>query len=161
MIDKQMFKRLTQKENLKIFTVHIKNAPFAIIGFLLLFPFGLLFAIGFGWQIFNSLGYGSSPNVGSLVPNRNVGIGVALVLPGWALLLNVGAIVIGSIRTRSASILSMQFLKTNFAMLAIVVLSAGAIIFMVGHDAVPCFVHGIMANGLNNLRSVISVCRNA
>jgi len=47
----------------------------------------------------------------------------------------------------------MQFVKTNFAMLAIVVLRTGAIIFVVGYDAVPCFVYGIMANGLDNLRS--------
>lgn len=149
------------KENLKLFTIHVKNAPSAILGLVLLLPFSLLFTVGLSWQILHTLGFASSPNVGSLVPSRNLGIGIALVLPALALLLNIGAIVIGAIRTRSSLILSMQFVKTNFAMLAIVVLSAGAIIFMVGHDSIPCFVHGIMANGFSNTQSLISVCRNA
>lgn len=148
-------------EHLEIMTNTIKNMPIEILGLILLIPFSLLFLVGMAWQFLNALGYAGSPDLGAFIPNRDLGYALIFIFPALAFLINFIMLIVGAIRVGPSSALSIQFARTHLFTLVIVVLSAGATIFLFGHDAIPCFAHGVLREGLNNIWPLIKTCGNA
>lgn len=148
-------------EHLEIMTNTIKNTPIEILGLILLIPFSLLFLVGMAWQFLNTLGYASSPNLGAFIPNPDLGYALIFIFPALAFLINFITLIVGAIRVGPGSALSTQFAKTHLFTLVIIVLSAGATLFIFGHDVIPCFVHGVLREGLNNIWPLIKTCGNA
>jgi len=140
---------------------HMKNAPIAILGLILIVPFSLLFGVGMVWQFLHNIGYAGIPDLTSIVPNRDLGFAIVFTLPVLAFLANFTALIVGAVKAGPGSVLRIQFAKANVAPLAIMLLSAGAMIFAFGHDSIPCFVHGILREGLRNIWPLIRTCRGA
>ena len=46
-------------------------------------------------------------------------------------------------------------------LVAVVILSAGVVGFVFGHDTIPCFLHGILREGLSSALHLALVCGNA
>lgn len=148
-------------EHLEIMTNAMKNTPVEILGLTLLIPFSLLFLVGTVWQLLNALGYAGSPDLGVFIPNRDVGYALIFIFPAVAFVINLVTLVILAIRVGPGSALSIQFARSHLFTLGIVALSAGAILFIFGHDAIPCFGHGLLREGLNNIWPLIKTCSNA
>jgi hypothetical protein len=148
-------------EYLEIMTNTIKNTPIEILGLILLIPFSLLFLAGMAWQLLNALGYAGSPDLGAFIPNRDAGYALIFIFPLIAFLINFITLIVGAIRAGPSAALSIQFAKTHLFTLVIVVLSAGATLFIFGHDVIPCFVHGVLREGPNNIWPLIKTCGNA
>lgn len=145
-------------EHLEIMTNTMKNTPMEILGLILLIPFSVLFVVGMVWHFLNALGYASSPNLGAFIPNPDLGYALIFIFPALAFLINFITLMVGVIRVGPSSALSIQFAKTHLFTLVIVVLSAGATLFIFGHDVVPCFVHEVLREGLNNIWPLIKTC---
>jgi len=139
----------------------LKQNSLAILGFLLLVPFGAVVALGMVWQFLHTLGYATLPDIGVLVPNRELGFALVFTFPAIAFLLNFGTLVIGAARVGLRRALSMQFVRVYLAPLTIVVLSMGATLFAFGHDTIPCFIHGVLQQGVGNIWPLIQLCANA
>ena len=140
---------------------HMRNAPIAMLGLILIIPFCLLFGIGMIWQFLHTIGYAGIPNITSIVPNRALGFAIVFTLPVLAFLANFIALIVGAVEAGPGSVLRIQFARVNAAPLAIMLLSAGAMVFAFGHDSIPCFVHGILTEGLRNFWPLIQTCRGA
>ena len=149
------------KEHLRLITNTMKTTPIATIGLVLLIPFSIIFGVGMVWQFLHNIGYASLPDVGILVPNKTIGFAIVFTLPIIAFLINAITLILGAVTVGSGSILSMQFVKANFFSLTIVVSSAGATLFAFGHDSIPCFVHGVIREGVGNIWQLIQTCSNA
>jgi hypothetical protein len=139
----------------------MKNTPIVILGLILLIPFSALFVVGMVWQFLNTVGYASSPNLGAFIPNPDLGFVLVFIFPALAFVINFITLIVGAIKVGPSSALSIQFAKTHRFTLVMVVLSAGATIFIFGHDVIPCFVHGVSREGLNNIWPLIKTCGNA
>ena len=140
---------------------HMKNTPIVILSLVFLIPFSIIFALGMAWQFLYNLGYASLPDIGTVIPNRDLGFAIIFIFPVLAFFINFVTLIVGAVKVGPGSVLSIQFAKANFATLAITFLSAGAMIFAFGHDSIPCFVHGVLRQGLGNIWPLINICRNA
>lgn len=143
----------------------MKNTPIAILGLVFLIPFSVIFALGMAWQLLHYLGYASLPDVGALVPNRALGFVIVLIFPSLAFLVNFlvnfVTLTVEAVKAGASSVLSIQFAEANFATVAIMLLSAGAVVFAFGQDSIPCFMHGVRKQGTGNIWLLIQTCRNA
>jgi hypothetical protein len=140
---------------------NMKNTPIAILGLVFLIPFSVIFALGMAWQLLHYLGYASLPDVGALVPNRALGFVIVFIFPSLAFLVNFVTLTVEAVKAGASSVLSIQFAEANFATVAIMLLSAGAVVFAFGQDSVPCFMHGVRKQGTGNIWLLIQTCRNA
>ena len=149
------------KEYLTLISKTMKITPVAIIGFVFIIPFSVLVGIGIAWQILHHFGLAGSPYLAEFIPNKTVGYAIFFTLPIIAFLINATALFAGIAKTGLGSAFSIKFAKTNFFALAVTGLSAGAMFFVFGHDAIPCLVHNVVKEGISNIRPLIETCSRA
>ncbi len=82
-----------------------------------------------------------------------------LFFPFLAVLLNIVSLV--KDKRGKNKMLSLEFVKNNFATLFILVIGLGFLAMIRLHDFLPCIMHGIFSKGFGNVFSLFSYCRNA
>jgi hypothetical protein len=148
------------REHLDLWKDSMKHKPVALAGLALTAPWIILFAGGLLWQMLYGLGLLGAPNLGGLFPSRTAGL-VIIALPTVALALNAVALGSSALKPGPGGAISLQFLRANWLTIAVMLLGASAPVFLFGHDAVPCFVNGILRTGLRDLWPLLQACRNA
>ncbi len=145
-------------EQARLLSITMKNKPLAILGLIMLIPFGLVFVVGLTWQLLHVLGYANIPDMGALVPNQAIAFALVFILPGVASAVNGIALVVSAVRDGPKGVLTLQFVKSNLVSGVVVALSAGAVVFAFGHDTLPCLAFGILRQGLGNLLPLLQTC---
>lgn len=133
----------------------------ALYSLILLIPFGLLFVISGVWQVMNWLGFAGTPHASAIIPYPDLAYWLIFIAPAAAVLLNAGIITTNAVRVGPRAVFSMQFAKTNAITLGVFVLAAGATVFIFGHDAIPCFLRGLLNGGWGNFSPLIQACLKA
>jgi hypothetical protein len=145
--------------------MRFENIKFAVIGFLFLVPMGLFIVTAMTSQALNQLMiYPNHLNdsIGQLIARYLPAAVVAfLVLPVLAVALNLAAVQRSLLQKNRASLLSGTFLHSNLFSIVIACGGLLALVFLFGHDAIPCFLQGIYHHGLKGLWPLIQVCRIA
>lgn len=133
----------------------------AVLGLILMVPFALVFSIAMIWQVVNWIGLASSPDPVALIPNVQLAYWLVFLAPALALILNAGALTFGAVRVGPRAALTAQFAKANALTLGVVVLGAGVTVFIFGHDAIPCFLKGLLNGGWGNIGPLFQLCMKA
>jgi hypothetical protein len=133
----------------------------AVLGLILMIPFALVFAIAMTWQILNWIGVAGSPDPTALIPNVQLDYLLAFLAPALAVALNAGALTYGALRVGPRAALTVQFAKSNAMTLVVVILGAAISIFMFGHDAIPCFLKGLLNGGWGEIGPLFQLCMKA
>lgn len=146
------------KENLV--STQITN-KLALLGLVLMLPFALVFGVALIWQVLNWIGAASTPDPVALFPNMQLAYWLIFLAPALALALNAGALTLGALRAGPRAALTLHFARSNALTLAVVVLGAGATVFIFGHDAIPCFLKGLLNGGWGNIGPLFQLCMKA
>ncbi len=136
-----------------------------VVSLILLVPFCLTVALALGWQILYSIGLAGSPaNVGEFLGrflgNSQLYFPVIFLFPLIAFLLSFGGLLVAAYRAGGRATLTLEFARANWLILAVVVAAAVSALFLFGHDAIPCFIQGLLEGGWNN-GSLLQVCGQA
>ncbi|GEM_PF-3110243 len=149
-------------------TLHVNK--FNVLGFFLLLPFMLLLGSDYLGRLIQ--GNFSHPNTAvydylSQTILYSEFRGQAFLL--WAILVisPLLAVILNLIPFISSLRLDKKKLTISTLLfaspLALIIIGMGTlfIIIAIGHDAIPCFIHRLMSDGLGNILRTISICKNA
>jgi hypothetical protein len=102
--------------------------------------------------------------IGQHVIAGHVGLAtfILIILPIGAFLINLAPLANNVFQQKQISdVMSFEFVRTNVLTLAVTVAAVGAAAFLPAHDAVPCFINGLIAQHFHNIVPLFDVCRNA
>jgi hypothetical protein len=134
----------------------------AVLGLILMIPFASVFGVAMIWQLLNWIGVAGSPDPVALIPNVQLAFWLVFLAPALAGLLNAGALTYGAVRVGPRAAMTAQFAKSNALTLVVVVLGAGVTVFIFGHDAIPCFLKGLLnGGGWGNIGPLFQLCMKA
>ncbi len=137
-----------------------ESQKLAWISAILLVPFAIVFTIGMIWQVLFSLEIVGLPTLWTAFSDTRLAYVLIFLFPVAALLLSFANLILRVRHTGSGNVLTMGFAKANLLTLAMIVLSAGASLFLFGHDLLPCTLNAIIS-GKWDLGPVVQACWQA
>ena|SRR5258708_363578 len=133
------------------------NISLAVIGAILIAPFSALVALAI---LLNFLG--APPlNLANTIEDGRLTLLIVIIFPLVATVLNASALFIEMTGKRMVEILSWQFMFKNILSMAVAGAAVLALLFLFGHDAIPCMIKNTHSLDWQSFRHVYDVCKNA
>lgn len=151
-----------------VFTINLQHfmeksslqIKLALGGTVLVLPFVLLVVLSLMGRAF---GFSANSVIGPYIAhNFRLAFFMLIVMPLLAFILNLIPLAQNAFSQKNVSeVLSLQFVRVNLATLAVAAVGIGAVVFLLGHDAIPCLVNGLINQHFHNFLPLVRICRDA
>ncbi|MDR3642859.1 MAG: hypothetical protein P4L74_04505 [Candidatus Doudnabacteria bacterium] len=133
----------------------------ALWGVAMLVPFTLLVLAAMLGTLFH---FPANNFIGQHILAGHLGLApfILIILPMGAFFMNLVPLVNNLFQQKQTSdVASLEFIRTNVLTLVVAVAGIGAAAFIPAHDAIPCFINGLIAQHFHNIVPLFDACRNA
>lgn len=129
----------------------------------LLALFSLTVILGMGWQLLYLLGLDGSPAnlsdlLGRFLGNSKLYFPVIFIFPLIAFMLSLGGLALGAYKSGVREVLTLRFARANWLIAGAALIGAVSILFLSGHDFIPCMLKGFFTGQWQNM---LQICAQA
>jgi len=138
----------------------LKSSRAALLAFVLFLPFLLMVALTI---LHNAITHspGTGPIANFVATQTSLAYAFIFILPAIGVCAVFVDMVMDLIRERAWNPFRAQFSRNHLLSLGMFCFGILILLFIPFHDAVPCFVHGVVKEGFSNIGPLIQVCQNA